>query len=642
MSKPNPLDRTKHRPARPLASVPKTEEAPADDAIIGRAFRGSLIVIIAIVIMGGIGLWWIGRERPAPTTPPASVSLPKTRSTVTVSLPAIPFRDVTAESGISFVHENGATGSKLLPETMGGGVGILDYDSDGDADILFVNSARWPWDESPDAEPATCALYSNDGSGRFTDVSKEAGLDISLYGMGCAIGDYDNDGDPDIYLTAVGSNRLLRNDGGKFVDVTESAGVGGPNNAWGTSCGWFDYDGDGRLDLFVCNYVVWSREYDVAQNFKLIGSETRAYGRPQNFEGTFPLLYRNKGDGTFEEVGMQAGVRITDPALKRPMAKSLGVTFTDIDQDGDLDVIVANDTVQNFLFENTGEGTFREIGATAGIAFDPTGNARGAMGIDAGIFRGGEAQAVAIGNFANEMTAFYVSRPGEASFADEAVSNGLGPQSRLELTFGVLLADFDLDGRKDLFAANGHLEEDINRVQASQHYEQPPQLFWNCGPEHATEFCPLGQEHVGGDFLKPMVGRGAAYADFDNDGDLDLIITATGRAARLLRNDLTPDARWMRLRLIGTASNRDAIGATVTVFDGGETQSATVMPTRSYLSQSEKVLTFGFGRSNIARPIEKVEIRWPSGQTQVMSNLSPGKLHTIQEEVPRGESKTSP
>lgn len=636
MSRPNPLDRTKHRPARPVVTSPEVEETAADDAIIGRAFRRSLIVISTLAIVGGTAIWWLGREGTAPTTPPAKVSLPKVRSTTAISPPLLPFRDVTEEAGISFVHENGATGSKLLPETMGGGVGILDYDSDGDSDILFVNSAQWPSDQDSSPASATCALYANDGTGQFVDVTKEAGMDISLYGMGCAIGDYDNDGDSDVYITAVGPNRLLRNDDGKFVDVTELAGVAGSSEAWGTSCGWFDYDLDGRLDLFVCNYVVWSREYDLSQNFKLIGSETRAYGRPQNFEGTFPLLYRNKGDGTFEEVGEQAGIHVTDPALNRPVAKSLGVTFSDIDQDRDLDVIVANDTVQNFLFENTGEGTFREIGATAGIAFDTSGNARGAMGIDAAIVRGGEALAVAIGNFANEMTAFYVTRPGEASFTDEAVSNGLGPQSRLELTFGVLLADFDLDGRKDFFAANGHLEEDINRVQASQHYEQPPQLFWNCGPEHATEFCPLTEEQLGKEFFKPMVGRGAAYADFDSDGDLDLVITAAGRAARLLRNDLSSDRRWLRLNLVGSASNRDAIGAVVTVLDGGETQSATVMPTRSYLSQSEKALTFGFGSSQTNRPIERVEIRWPSGHTQTLTDVMPGVLQEVHEEVAQG------
>lgn len=630
MTRPNPLDRSRHRPAaRPSAL--SGDEVPADDALIGRAFRASLLVIVVCAAAGGLFGWWLNRPAPVVVTPPAKVSTPATRSAPTVEPPSLPFRDVTAEAGIMFVHENGATGQKLLPETMGGGVGVVDYDSDGDMDILFVNSQAWPANTASEGANATCALYANDGAGKFTDVTKEAGLDISLYGMGCAVGDFDNDGDPDIYVTGVGPNRLLRNDGGKFVDITEQAGVAGPADAWGTSCGWFDYDNDGRLDLFVCNYVVWSREYDLAQNFRLIGSDTRAYGRPQNFEGTFPLLFRNKGDGSFEDVTEVAGLQVRNPSLNRPMAKSLGVTFADFDSDGDLDIVVANDTVQNLLFENLGNGRFEEIGAQSGIAFDVAGNARGAMGIDTAIFRGGTAVGVAIGNFANEMTAFYVTRPGESNFTDEAVSNGLGPQTRLELTFGVLLADFDLDGRPDLFATNGHLEEDINRVQPSQHYEQSPQIFWNCGEDQATEFCPLTEEQVGKEFFEPTVGRGAAYADFDGDGDLDIVMTAIGRPARLLRNDLPQGSDWLRLTLVGSKSNRDAIGARATVIAGGVTQSQTVMPTRGYLSQSEKTLTFGFGKAERGSEIEKVEIVWPSGKISILDDLALGKTHIIDE-----------
>ncbi|HEX6984482.1 MAG TPA: CRTAC1 family protein [Planctomycetaceae bacterium] len=641
MTRPNPLDRTLHRPAGKSKAAPApqpaepavetaAEEVPADDAVIGRAFRISLGVIVLLAAAGGAVAWWLNRPEPTKVTEAAPVSLPQVRSAPKVDPPKIPFTDVTEEAGITFVHENGAAGEKLLPETMGGGVGVLDYDSDGDNDLLFVNSKRWPWDARTDAPPATCALYANDGTGRFADVSKEAGLDVSLYGMGCAIGDYDNDGDPDVYLSAVGSNRLLRNDGGRFVDITEQAGVAGPADAWGTSCGWFDYDGDGRLDLFVCNYVVWSREYDLAQNFQLTGGG-RAYGRPQSFEGTFPLLFRNKGDGTFEDVSASAGLHVKNPALGRPMAKSLGLTFADFDRDGDLDVVVANDTVQNFLFENRGDGTFEEIGNRAGIAFDVAGNARGAMGVDCATFRGGEAVGVAIGNFANEMTALYVTRPGETNFTDEAVANGLGPQTRLELTFGVLLADFDLDGRPDYFGANGHLEEEINRVQPSQHYEQPPHFFWNCGPEHATEFCPLTAEQLGEEFFEPTVGRGAAYADFDGDGDLDLVLAATGRPARLLRNDLPPGRRWLRLKLVGSKSNRDAIGAAVTVVDGGDPQTQTVMPTRSYLSQVEPTLTFGLGEGEPDQPVERIEIAWPSGRTTTLENVETGKTHVVEE-----------
>lgn len=635
--RPNPLDRNLHRPAG--QAVPPApageEEVPADDAVIGRAFRVSLVVIVLLAAAGGAAAWWANRPKPPKVTEAAKVSLPVARAAPKIDPPSMPFRDVTEESGINFVHENGATGEKLLPETMGSGVGVFDYDGDGDMDILFVNSKRWPWDMRADAPPATCALYANDGKGKFTDVSKETGLDVSLYGMGCAIGDYDNDGDLDVYLSAVGPNRLLRNDGGKFVDVTDEAGVAGPEDAWGTSCGWFDYDKDGRLDLFVCNYVVWSREFDLAQNFQLTGGG-RAYGRPQNFAGVHPILFRNKGDGAFENVSESAGIQIANPNTGVPLAKSLGLTFADFDDDADLDVVVADDTVQNLLFENRsneeGDGpAFQEIGASAGIAFDDKGAARGAMGVDCARFRDGDAVGVCIGNFSNEMTALYVTRAGEMSFTDEAVANGLGPQSRLELKFGILFTDFDLDGRPDVFSANGHLEDEINRVQPSQHYEQPPHLFWNCGAEHATEFCPLGAKQLGEEFFEPTVGRGAAYADFDADGDLDIVMTASGRPARLLRNDLSHDRRWVRLKLVGSKSNRDAIGATVTATAGGEAQTKTVMPTRSYLSQVEPVLTFGFGTKDATKPIDELKITWPSGQTTVLKDVEVGKVHVVTE-----------
>jgi hypothetical protein len=627
----NRLDRRKQRPAARPPGAESVDDVPEVAASAAGAFKTSLAVIVVCAAAGGLFGWWWNRPQHVQVTAPAHISPPQKPNVPTVELPSMPFQDVTQEAGITFVHENGATGNKLLPETMGGGVGVLDYDSDGDNDILFVNSKAWPEEANPDEPPATCALFANDGTGKFTDVSKETGLDVSLYGMGCAIGDYDNDGDPDVYISSVGANRLLRNDDGRFIDVTGDAGVAGPADAWGTSCGWFDYDNDGRLDLFVCNYVAWSREYDLAQNFRLRGTDTRAYGRPQNFGGTFPLLFHNDGDGKFSDVTEAAGLQIRDRNLNRPLAKSLGVTFVDLDADGDLDILVANDTVQNLLFENEGGGHFNEAGARSGLAFDAGGNARGAMGIDSATFRGGTSVGVAIGNFVNEMTAFYVTPKGEANFTDEAVASGVGPHTRLELTFGVLLADFDLDGRPDLFATNGHLEEDIHRVAPNQHYEQSPQLFWNCGEHQATEFCPLSEHEVGKDFFEPIVGRGAAFADFDADGDLDIIMTAAGRPARLLRNDLPAGRRWTRLKLVGHESNRDAIGATVTITADGQTQSKTVMPTRGYLSQSEQTLTFGFGTGKIPPKIENVEIVWPSGKKTILKDVPLGETTAIEE-----------
>ncbi len=475
---------------------------------------------------------------------------------------------------------------------------------------------------------ATLALYRNDGGGHFDNARQESGLDVSLYGMGVAVGDYDGDGWVDLFVTAVGKSRLFRNlSGGKFADVTEEAGVAGTDDDWGTSCGWFDCDNDGDLDLFVCNYLTWSKDYDLAQNFQLIGGG-RAYGRPQQFAGAFSYLYRNNGDRTFTDVSEASGIRVVNRDTGVAVGKALGVAFADFDRDGRLDVVVANDTVQNFLFHNQGGGRFREIGHMSGVAYDINGLARGAMGIDIADFRNNDSLGIAIANFANEMTALYVSQRNPLRFKDEAVSNGFGPATRLELKFGLVFFDADLDGRLDLMQANGHLEEDINKVQATQHYEQPPQLFWNCGPEHKTEFLKVLAEKCGRDFVAPMVGRGAAYADIDNDGDLDLLLTASGGKPRLLRNDQHLGHHWLRIKLVGNAPNRDAIGASVELHGGGQVQRRLVSPTRSYLSQCELPVTFGLGK---ASRIEKLVVRWPSGRIQEYGDLAIDQMHTLEE-----------
>ncbi len=614
-----------------------------DDAIIGKALWVSFgMLLFLLAIIGGVVLW-VGREQPQPVAVVTPPELPAPREIPKVELPQVPFTDITQSAGINFVHENGAYGDKLLPETMGGGCAFLDYDADGDADILFVNSQRWPWDPRPAPEqPATMALYANDGSGRFENVTESAGLNVSVYGQGCAVGDFDNDGDPDLFLSAItpsaegepqvetGPHRLFRNDGGTFVDITEAAGVAGYPGDWGTSCGWFDHDNDGDLDLWVCRYVVWSKEFDLAQDFRLTGGE-RAYGRPQVFTGMHPLLYRNDGEGRFTDISEAAGLNVENPATRAPLAKSLGVTFADFDADGRMDVVVANDTVQNLLLHNSGDGAFEEMGAACGVAFDSEGNARGAMGMDAACCRNGEdCYAIAIGNFSNEMSAFYVSQPRSLQFTDEAVANGLGPNTRLVLTFGVMFVDADLDGRLDFFQANGHLEDEIAKVQASQTYEQPPQLFWNAGSTSTLEFIPLDPSHVGEDFTRPIVGRGASQADIDADGDVDLLIASTGAAPRLLRNDQSLGRRWLRLQLQGngTTSNRDAIGARVDLYAGGDRQTRVVMPTRSYLSQTEKTLTFGLGD---VTEIDRIEVIWPDGATETLSNLEIDQLHAIRQ-----------
>jgi len=613
----------------------ETEER--DDAMIGTALRWSLVVFGVIGVIGAVVAFVLTRPAPPPPVKETKLATVEIRETSKVDIPRVPFTDVTESAGIHFRHENGARGKKLLPETMGGGCAFFDFDDDGDQDLLFVNGQPWPWDKESDKEteetrPATLALYRNDGTGQFEDVTKDSGLDMSLYGMGAAVGDYDRDGRIDVFVSAVGTNHLFHNEGaGKFRDVTGEAEIAGAADEWSSSCGWFDYDSDGDLDLFVCNYVKWSREFDESQGFQLTGGG-RAYGRPQNFEGTFPYLYRNDGDGKFTEVAEAGGLHVRNPATNVPIAKSLGVTFADFDEDGRIDVIVANDTVQNLLFHNQGDGSFAEVGAIAGVAFDMSGNARGAMGIDAARFRDNDAIGIAIGNFSNEMTALYVSHGDQMQFMDEAISTGLGPNTRLELTFGVFYFDYDLDGRLDLFAANGHLEEDINRVQPSQQYAQPPQLFWNCGREQETEFLPVPSENCGDDLLQPMVGRGSAYADIDGDGDLDVLVLTSGQVPRLLRNDQQLGHHWLRFKLTGSCSNPNAIGAWIEVHFGENIVKRQVMPTRSYLSQSELPVTIGLGESD---SVDRVVVRWPDATTQELQEVPVDTVVAVEQAAER-------
>jgi hypothetical protein len=533
--------------------------------------------------------------------------------------PVAKFTDVTSQSGIHFVHENGAYGDKLLPETMGGGVAFFDFDNDDHQDILFINSTYWPG-HFPSGKPVpTMALYRNDGHGHFTDITAGSGLDVTFYGMGVAVGDYDNDGLPDVFITAVGGNRLFHNEGGgKFHEVTREAGVGGAADGWSTSAAWIDYDNDGKLDLFVCNYIRWSPELDRAEPFELpnIG---RAYGPPRNFDGVFPYLYHNDGGGHFSDVSAAAGVQVRNSATGHPVAKSLAVAPVDVDNDGWIDLVVANDTVQNFLFHNEGGSGvkgFKEIGARSGIAYDAYGLTRGAMGIDSARFRNDDALGIAIGNFANEMNALYVAQRDSLLFADEAIKSGVGPASQNLLKFGLFFFDYDLDGRLDVLTANGHLEPEINRVQPTQQYRQPAQLFWNRGDNRATGFVAVPSEKCGADLFKPIVGRGSAFADIDGDGDLDVILAQVAGPPLLLRNDQTLGHHWIRLKLVGTRSNRDAIGSWIRVRVGGHQLSRQVMPTRSYLSQSELPVTIGLGQAD---KVEGVEITWPSGTVQKVS-----------------------
>jgi prepilin-type processing-associated H-X9-DG protein len=569
------------------------------------------------------------------------------RQTSATALPlAVRFTDITRSAGLRFRHTNGAFGQKLLPETLGSGVAFVDFDNDGKPDLLFVNSCPWPGRQPEGQSVPTLALYRNKGDGTFEDVTEPCGLAVSFYGLGVTVGDYDNDGWPDLFITGVGGNHLFHNEsdgrgGRRFRDVTAQAGVGGPGG-WPTagdflkwdrpvsvsnSAAFLDYDGDGLLDLFVCNYITWSPERDLAQPFQLAGLE-RAYGPPTAFEGAQCLLYRNLGGGRFEDVSERAGIHVTD-RRGHAVGKSLGVLVCDVDDDGWPDILVANDTVRNFLFHNKGDGTFEEIGERAGVAY-ADGHARGAMGIDGAEYRPGRF-AVVIGNFANEPdTLLRLDNPARLWFSDVALAEGVAGPSRPLLKFGAFFFDYDLDGRPDLLTCNGHLEPEIRRVQAGQTYRQPVQLFWNTGRTPCFE--PVTPERAGADLFRPLAGRGCAFADIDGDGYLDVVLTENGGPARLLRNEGGTGHHWVRLVLEGDGqrSNRSAIGARVTLEAGGLVQRRQVQSARGYLSQSELPLTFGLG--SVAR-VDRVTIRWPgkAGGTQVLTDLAVDRVHHIRQ-----------
>ena len=524
-------------------------------------------------------------------------------SPLVVAGPGFRFEDVTEPAGIRFEHNSGAYGGKLLPETLGSGCAFLDYDADGWQDILLVNSMDWPGHKR---QRTTLKLYRNNRNGTFTDVTKAAGLDVEMYGMGVAVGDYNNDGFPDVFISCVGQSRLFRNTGkGTFIDVTKTSGLMGKQGL-STSAVWLDYDRDGLLDLFVCNYVRWTAEHDV---FCSLDGRNKSYCTPEAYRGDTCWLYHNRGNGTFEDVTASSGVFDSS-------CKSLGVAMLDYDQDGWVDLLVANDTQPNKLYRNLHNGRFKDVAVEAGLAFSADGKARAGMGVDVADFENSGKPGIVITNFDNEMIGLY--HYAGKGYDDVAMQEGVGAASRNTLGFGCVFFDADLDGRLDFAVANGHIDETVRNIRGNVGYAQAAQLFLNLG---GGKFRDVAAD-IGGGFDQPKVGRGLAAGDFDRDGDLDLLLTTNNGGAYLYRNDVMNSNRSIRFRLVGTKSNRDAIGATVRAFANGQQQTRMVRSGSSYLSQSELPVTFGLGR---LEQIERVVIEWPSGRSEEYKQLGAGK-----------------
>jgi hypothetical protein len=548
--------------------------------------------------------------RVAPVPPPPSAS----SAALKIARPSGPIQlsDVTAQAGISFRHNSGAFGKKYLPETMGSGACFIDYDHDGWQDILLINSMDWPEHKSHRSYPA---LYHNNKDGTFSDVTREAGLAVEMYGMGCAVGDFDNDGFDDIYITAVGNAHLFRNLGnGRFADVTAKAGVASPG--FSTGAIWFDYDNDGKLDLFVAHYVTWSADKDI---FCALDGKNKSYCTPEAYKGESAALFHNKGNGVFEDVTKRAG-------FYDPTSKSLGVAMLDYDNDGWIDLFVSNDTQRNKLYRNNHDGTFTESGEIVGVAYGENGGTRAGMGADAGDYDHSGRQGILVGNFTDEGLALYRD-DGDGLFSDQSLSSGVSEPSLKVLTFGSFFFDYDLDGLLDIFASNGHVADDIASVRPTLKYPEPPLLFRNRGKgsfENVTG-------RMGPALQRSEVGRGAAYADYDNDGDLDLLLSTNNGPARLLRNDNGNQNDMIRVKTVGTRSNRDGIGAKVTMATNkGTRQFAMVKSGSSYLSQSELPVTFGLGRPEDGKTVN-IEIVWPSGKKDAIRDIPPNQSITVTE-----------
>ncbi len=524
--------------------------------------------------------------------------------------PTIHFTDVTDIAGIRFTHANGATGDFHLPETLGAGGAFLDYDNDGNLDLYLVNSA------------APSVLFRNNGDGTFTDVTESAKADNQgSYGHGVACGDYDNDGYVDLYVTNFGANRLYRNNGdGTFTDVTVQAGVG--DSHWSSSATFFDYDSDGYLDLYVVNYVNYRLDAAIPTCFEKPAFSTTekvgGYCHPKHFEGASDRLYRNNGNGTFTDATETANIR--DPGGMF-LGKGLGVVAADFDADGNPDIYVANDDTPNYLFYNKGDGTFAEIAILTGCAYSADGVAQAGMGVDAGDYNGDGFLDIFVTNFSYETNTLYRNN-GDGTFTDVSYKARLGEESYLFLGFGTGFFDPDNDGYLDIFVANGHIFPNVERATDVLSYKQPNQLFRNHGDSTFVDVRLEGQH---------AVSRGTVFGDYDNDGDTDLLITQLNDKVTLLRNENHTSNNYLRLKLIGTRSNRDGIGARVTLTVGTESETREVHRGYSYLSSNDPRLTFGLGERTV---VDRLQIRWQSGVVQILENLGVNQELVVTEPLP--------
>jgi enediyne biosynthesis protein E4 len=551
------------------------------------------LITLALLLSAGPGF-------AATTASSASGSPPPAR---------VRFVDITRAAGIHFTHNNGAYGKKYLPETLGSGVAFIDYDNDGWQDIFLVNGTNLAGHAGKTTTPV---LYHNNHDGTFTDVTKQAGLATEMFGMGVAVGDFDNDGFDDLFVTGYGQNHLYHNNGnGTFTDVTRKAGLWGPHEL-SASAAWVDYDRDGHLDLLVANYVQWAPEKDL---YCSMDGKTKSYCTPEFYKGTSVRLWHNRGDGTFEDVTTKAG-------LYNDASKSLGIAILDVNQDGWPDLAISNDTQPNKLYINNKNGTFTEQAILAGVAYSEDGVARAGMGVDAVDYDHSGYPSLVFTNFSNQMISLYHNER-NGLFVDVAMRSDVGRSSLLTLGFGCFFFDYDLDGWQDMYVADGHLDPDIEHIQQRVRYAEPAHLFRNAG---GGGFHDVTMS-MGESFAAPRVARGAAYGDINNDGAPDMIVTTNGGPAVLFLNEGTTN-HSLRVKLVGTKSNRDGIGSVVFVHAGENGQKLMLHSGSSYLSASELVLTFGLGGASKA---DAIEIHWPSGATDRIKDVNADQIITVKE-----------